>query len=67
MIGVVKWFNEVKAFGFIVPDAGGKDVFVHASALKKHNVNALKEGDRVSYEIASGKKGPQAVDVRLLG
>ncbi|MBN9350513.1 MAG: cold-shock protein [Chitinophagaceae bacterium] len=59
--GTVKFFNESKGFGFIKPDDGSKDIFVHSSGLKA----TIKEGDKVVYEVEQGKKGPNAVNVRL--
>ncbi len=59
--GTVKFFNEAKGFGFIKPDNGAQDVFVHVSGL----VNEVKEGDRVTYEVEQGKKGVNAVKVEL--
>ncbi len=61
--GTVKWFNDGKGFGFIVPDGGGADVFVHYSAIVMDNFRSLKEGDRVSYETSEGPKGLQARNV----
>jgi CspA family cold shock protein len=63
--GTVKWFNAQKGFGFIVRDEGGKDAFVHASALERSGVSTLNEGQRVLIDIAEGRKGPEAVRVRL--
>lgn len=60
--GTVKFFNDSKGYGFITPDNGGKDVFVHANGL----IDDIREGDKVSYEIEDGRKGPNAVDVRVL-
>lgn len=62
--GTVKWFNAQKGFGFIVRDEGGKDAFVHASALERSGVGTLSEGQRVVMDIAEGRKGPEAVKVR---
>jgi cold shock protein len=57
MNGTVKFFNAVKGFGFIEPDEGGKDVFVHASALEAAGIRGLNEGDRVSFELEDDRKG----------
>ena len=61
--GTVKWYNEQKGFGFIIPDEGGADLFVHRTALKS---GPIQEGQKVKYEMAEGRegKGPQAVDVQ---
>jgi cold shock protein len=61
--GTVKFFNESKGFGFITPDDGGKDVFVHANEL---NGNTITEGDKVSYDVEEGKKGLNAVNVSVI-
>ncbi len=61
--GTVKWFNESKGFGFISQDDGGKDVFVHFSAITGDGFKTLGEGQKVSYEVQDGPKGPQATNV----
>jgi CspA family cold shock protein len=63
MIGIVKWFNENKGFGFITPE-DGPDVFVHSSALTQAGLSSLAEGDRLEFEVVAGAKGPQASNVR---
>lgn len=63
-IGIVKWFDSAKGFGFISPEDGSKDVFVHHSAIMGEGYKNLDEGQRVSYSIQSGPKGPAAADVR---
>lgn len=62
--GTVKWFNPDKGFGFIQPEAGGEDLFVHFSAIQMSGFKTLEEGQRVSYTETQGQKGPQASDVR---
>ena len=64
--GTVKWFNDDKGFGFITPDDGGKDAFVHFSAIQGDGFRSLAEGARVSYELGEGAKGPQATNVRVV-
>jgi len=61
--GTVKWFNSTKGFGFITPDDGSKDVFVHFSAIQGNGYKTLEEGQRVSFEIQSSPKGPAAANV----
>ncbi len=64
--GKVKWFNEKKGFGFIVPDDGSEDVFVHHSKIISEGFRTLREGQAVEYDVAQGKKGPEATDVKPL-
>ncbi len=61
--GTVKWFNADKGFGFIQPDDGGDDLFVHFSAINMSGYKDLEEGQKVSFEVTEGQKGPQASDV----
>jgi CspA family cold shock protein len=65
IVGTVKWFNDQKGFGFLAQD-GGKDVFVHHSAIVSQGFRSLAEGDRVEFAIENGPKGPSAVDVRKI-
>ena len=62
--GTVKWFNESKGFGFIAPDDGGKDVFVHYSAIQGAGFRTLAEGQKGSFDVQQGPKGPQAANVQ---
>ncbi len=61
--GKVKWFNESKGYGFIEPDGGGRDVFVHFSAIQGDGYKTLSEGQAVEFEVIQGEKGPQASNV----
>jgi CspA family cold shock protein len=61
--GTVKWFNESKGFGFISQDEGGDDVFVHFSAIQGSGFKTLNEGEKVTFDIQQGPKGPQAANV----
>jgi len=62
--GKVKWFDAKKGFGFITPDDGGEDLFVHFSNIESDGFKSLLEGQEVEYTVGQGKKGPQATDVR---
>jgi cold shock protein len=63
--GTVKWFNAERGYGFIAPNGGGKDVFVHISVLERSGVEGLSEGQTVVVDVVEGRKGPEAVRVRL--
>ncbi len=63
--GKVKWFNEKKGFGFITPDDGTADLFVHYSSIVGYGFRSLSDGQAVEYEVGEGRKGPQATNVRL--
>jgi cold shock protein len=64
--GIVKWFNDDKGYGFITPDGGGKDLFVHHSGVAGEGFKCLAEGAKVEFEPSEGQKGPQATDVRAI-
>ena len=66
-MGTVKWFSAEKGYGFITPDEGGKDVFVHYSAVQAEGYRTLNEGQKVEYEVVQGPKGPQAANVKPVG
>jgi cold shock protein len=65
--GTVKWFNDGKGFGFITPEDGQKDCFVHHSAIQAQGFKSLSEGDRVEFDVVQGQKGPAAENVSKLG
>ena len=62
--GVVKWFNERKGFGFITPDEGSDDLFVHHSNIKMEGFRTLRQGQRIEYDTGDGRKGIEAINVR---
>jgi CspA family cold shock protein len=63
-VGIVKWFNDAKGFGFIEPDGGGSDVFAHFSAIQMEGFRTLKQGSKVQYELVDGPKGRLAQNIR---
>lgn len=65
MTGTVKFFNVSKGFGFISPQGGGKDVFVHATALERAGIRSLNEGDKVTFDTEQDQRGAKAVNLRL--
>ena len=66
--GIVKWFNYTKGYGFIEPEGGGADAFVHISAIERSGIAELAEGQRVEYELATGRNGKQAAEnLKLVG
>ena len=64
MLGTVKFFNATKGFGFITPEGGGKDVFVHATAMEAAGIHTLSEGDRVSFDVQQDTRGAKAVNLK---
>jgi len=64
--GTVKWFNAERGYGFIAPNSGGRDVFVHVSALERSGIEGLSEGQTVVVDVIEGRKGPEAARVRLI-
>ena len=65
--GTVKWFNDAKGYGFIAPEDGSKDVFVHFSNIAGDGFKSLSEGAKVEFEVRQGDKGPEALNVLLVG
>jgi CspA family cold shock protein len=63
--GTVKWFNTAKGFGFVTPDSGGEELFVHRSTLEQAGLSELQEGTRVRIQVTDGKKGPQVSTIAL--
>ena len=63
--GVVKWFSAEKGYGFITPDDGGRDLFVHHSQIQMNGYRSLEQGQKVAFELQDGERGPQAVEVTL--
>ncbi len=64
--GVVKWFSDAKGYGFIAPDGGGKDLFVHYTSVTGSGFRTLREGAKCSFEAREGQKGPEAIEVEML-
>jgi cold shock protein len=64
-VGTVKWFSDSKGYGFITPEEGGRDLFVHHSAVQMQGFRSLQEGQMVEFEASDGPKGPQAENVRI--
>ena len=64
--GTVKWFNDSKGFGFITPDDGGKELFAHHSSIQMDGYKSLKDGQKVSFDVTQGQKGPAAANIKAL-
>jgi CspA family cold shock protein len=64
--GKIKWFNDAKGFGFVTPDDGSKDVFVHFSSIQGEGFKSLAEGDRIEFDVQPSDKGPKAANVRKI-
>lgn len=64
--GIVKWFNPTKGYGFVAPEQGGSDVFIHITALENAGLKTLNEGQRISYELATNKGKTSAENIKLL-
>jgi len=64
--GIVKWFSDTKGFGFITPDDGSADLFAHFSAINMGGFKTLKEGQKITYEVAQGPKGKQAANIHVI-
>ena len=67
IMGTVKWFNDSKGFGFITRDDGGKDGFVHHTAINAQGFKSLREGQKVEFDVVDGQKGPAAANVTVVG
>lgn len=65
--GTVKWFNPTKGFGFITPDSGGNDIFVHVSAVEASGLRGLNEGQKVEYDVVDSRGKPAAANLRVVG
>lgn len=63
--GIVKWFNDAKGFGFVTPDDGGDDLFMHYSAINMSGFKSVKEGQKIVFEVTQGAKGKQASNIRM--
>ena len=67
IMGTVKWFNDSKGFGFITRDDGGKDLFLHHTAINAQGFKSLREGQKVEFDVVDGQKGPAAANVSVVG